>query len=269
MNIEKTKEKYKKLIKEALEELKDKDKRYKQIPNILTTSRLLAPFVIIPSAITGNVVLTGALAATFALSDMVDGYVARKYHLQSELGASLDAITDKVFAGTLLIASSIMNPYLLINLALELGIAGINIKEELKDNKAKSNVVGKLKTWFVFILSGLGIVSKGLNIDELLKVLAGVTGILQVATIATYIDQYKNEEKDKLKQEEKNNIPVKIDEEVSSDNEKEKTKIISSTKENDKKDISEQIRELKEMREFLTTPSQEEKLDKSKIFEKK
>ncbi len=269
MNIEKAKEKYKKLIKEALDELKDKDKRYKQIPNILTTSRLLAPFIIIPSAIAGNVVLTGALAATFALSDMVDGYVARKYHLQSELGASLDAITDKVFAGTLLIASSIINPYLLINLALELGIAGININEELRDNKAKSNIVGKLKTWFVFILSGLGIVSKGLNIDGLLKALAGVTGILQVATIASYIDQYKNEEKNKPRQEEKKHIPVKIEEHTASDNDKEKTKVISLAKEDDKQDVSEQIRELKEMREFLTTPSQEENLDKSKIFEKK
>ena len=103
-------EKYKEQIKEAIEDLKTPGRRHKQIPNILTLSRMLSPLVIIPNALLGNSQEAMKLAAFFGLTDLVDGFIARKFNLSSPLGADLDALTDKLFAGTLLLTGAVSNP---------------------------------------------------------------------------------------------------------------------------------------------------------------
>ena len=122
--------KYKEQIQEALEDLKRPGRRYKQIPNILTLSRMLSPLIIIPNALLGNSEEAIKLATFFGLTDMVDGFIARNYNLSSPLGADLDALTDKIFAGTLLLTGAVSNPYLLLNTGLEMAIAGVNLKQK-------------------------------------------------------------------------------------------------------------------------------------------
>lgn len=193
------KEKYKKQLEEALGDLKTPGKRKKQIPNILTASRLLSPLLIIPAAITGNTALAAGAALGFGLTDLVDGKLADKLDARSELGADLDAFTDKIFAGTLLIGGAIFNPFLLANIALELMIAGINLKQKFSGKEPKSTQVGRVKTWFLFGLGGLGIIAPALNLaPALLPGLALATAAMQGATIVSYIKKY--DETSQLKQ---------------------------------------------------------------------
>lgn len=193
MNKEKLVEKYKEQISDALLELKTKEKRYRQIPNILTFSRLASPLVIIPTAMSGNIKGTTALATFFCLTDLLDGFIARNWNLSSPLGADLDALTDKVFAGTLLLTGSIKKPYLLINTSLEGVIAGINLKEKLSGNTPSSTIMGKIKTGAVFTLGGLGVIYNGQNqLDKILPVVSSTTALLQTMTIASYIKKYNN-----------------------------------------------------------------------------
>ena len=73
------------------------------------------------------------LAATvfllLALSDAIDGYVARKYHQVSELGKQLDPLADKILVITVLIGltgKGLANPVpVMLICARELIIAGI------------------------------------------------------------------------------------------------------------------------------------------------
>ena len=72
------------------------------IPNLITLCRLaLVPFVI-------AMLSKGEFALAFygfglaGLSDAVDGYVARKFDMRTELGAYLDAIADKVVCNSVL-----------------------------------------------------------------------------------------------------------------------------------------------------------------------
>ena len=188
-------EKYKKDIKEAVEDLKTPGKRHKQIPNLLTASRLLAPLAIIPAAISGNVGLTAGLAVGFGLTDCVDGAIARKFDLQSELGKDLDAITDKVFVGTLLIASAFFNPILLCNLGLEGAIAGINIKQKLSGEETGSTMIGKYKTWAIFGLAALGLIAPQVGLNWLVNVLALGTAAMQGLTIGSYLTKYGKSDK--------------------------------------------------------------------------
>lgn len=178
---------YNEQINDALNDLKTKGKRHKQIPNILTVLRLTAPFFIIPAAFSGNVALAALLTAGFGLTDFVDGFIARKWNLTSELGKDLDAVCDKVFAGTLLIAASFTNPILLCNLALEGAIAGVNIFKTLKGEEVHSTFVGKAKTWALFSLVGLGLISPLLNLSTPLSIMSGLTSAMQGLTIVSYL----------------------------------------------------------------------------------
>jgi len=200
------------------EDLKTKGRRHKQVPNILTLMRLTAPCFIIPAAIVGSVPLVLGLTAFFGLTDLADGFIARKWKLTSELGVALDAATDKVFASTLMLAASIGNPMLLCNLGLEFAIAGINISKKLNGAEVESSYIGKAKTWFLFALSGAGIVSSNWNMQIILNPLMISTAIMQTLTIASYLasettNTNKNEKNKKvsatISEEKLNNNQVK------------------------------------------------------------
>lgn len=135
----------KEMLKDAFRQLKSKE-WYKQIPNLLTASRLFSPLVIIPAALVGNIPLALGASAVFASTDLFDGIIARKLNAHSELGRKLDAATDKVFAGSLLIALSFSNPLILLNLGLEAVISGVNLMSERKGNQPKTVYFGKVKT---------------------------------------------------------------------------------------------------------------------------
>ena len=186
-------EKYKEQIKEALEDLKTPGRRHKQIPNILTLSRMLSPLIIIPNALLGNSDEAIKLAAFFGFTDMVDGYIARNYNLSSQLGADLDALTDKLFAGTLLLTGAVANPYLLANTGLEMAIAGVNLKQKFSGNKSGSTIMGKVKTGAVFTLGGLGVVATSVQeLDKAILPLAISTAILQTMTLVSYLKKYND-----------------------------------------------------------------------------
>ena len=186
-------EKYKEQIKEAIEDLKTPGRRHKQIPNILTLSRMLSPLVIIPNALLGNSQEAMKLAAFFGLTDLVDGFIARKFNLSSPLGADLDALTDKLFAGTLLLTGAVSNPYLLANTGLEMAIAGVNLKQKFSGNKSGSTIMGKVKTGAVFTLGGLCVAATSVQeLDKVIFPLAISTTILQAMTLVSYLKKYND-----------------------------------------------------------------------------
>ncbi len=211
-------EKYKQQFKEAIADLKTKGRRKYQIPNILTSMRLLAPFFILPAAFTGNVPLVFVFVGTFSVTDLLDGFIARKFHLTSDLGRDLDAFCDKIFAGTLLLGSSFMNPTLLFNFGLEALIAGTNTKAKLEGMDVRSLLIGKVKTFFLFPLIGLGFVSKELPIEMVVQSGVVATALLQIVTFHSYQRKYKEYK------EEKERIHVEPPQTIIPEEEKEKEK---------------------------------------------
>lgn len=66
------------------------------IPNILSFIRIgLIPFIVIAYA-EGNLLLSAILLASSALTDIVDGFIARRFNQVSPLGKALDPIADKL-----------------------------------------------------------------------------------------------------------------------------------------------------------------------------
>ncbi len=184
---------YKKEIKYAYSDLQTKGKRHRQIPNILTVTRLVAaPVFIIPSAICKNIPLLVIFVTIFSLTDALDGFIAHRYNLVSDLGRDLDAICDKVFAFSLLIAASIFSPLLLFNMLLEAVIALINIKEKLNNREPESVFVGKLKTWLLYPLLGISLLNQIINAKRAFIIFFVLTIFMQILTIIAYLIKYKN-----------------------------------------------------------------------------
>lgn len=148
-------------------------KDYKKIiPNALTLTRIILTPVIIVLGLLGMMKIVIVLAIICALTDLVDGKLARKWNTVSNKGAKLDAVADKIFAIGLT-ACLIRNINILIlPLVLEIIIGGANLFYYFKLNRTESLMIGKIKTTALFMtiiscminvyFSKIGFVTNGL-----------------------------------------------------------------------------------------------------------
>lgn len=184
-------------IKEDLKTIKNdlKNGNYKrQLANLLTASRLLSPFILIPLICCDKILIAVIMVIIFALTDTLDGYFARKYNSVSTFGKYLDAIVDKIFVLSLLIPIIIksnlnLNNYSLIfvNIFLEIVIAIINLYAISHSIKTYSTIFGKIKTIFLFSLVGLLYLNKLIVVKDIyIFILIITTIIMQILAIISY-----------------------------------------------------------------------------------
>ena len=125
-------------------------KKY-MIPNLLTLIRIcLVPIMIILSLFKAYKIVI-FLAIVGALTDMLDGKLARYWHVTSLKGAKLDDIADKVFSIGLLICLVPKYKNIIIILILEILIGSLNYYYYKKTNKTETLMIGKFKTTYLFI----------------------------------------------------------------------------------------------------------------------
>ncbi len=185
-------------IKACINDLRHKETRKKQIPNLLTASRMFAPLFIVPAALSGNFLLAALLTAGFASTDAIDGHFARKYNAISEFGKDLDPFCDKIFAGGLILPLIYFYPYLTINLGLEAVISKINYTSKVNGNVPRTNLIGKIKTATLSALLIAGYASHTYIIpDIIVPSLISATAILQGVTAGLYYRTYKKAESQK------------------------------------------------------------------------
>src|SRR5229473_6130852 len=65
------------------------------IPNLITLGRILSVPVVVWAIAAGEMRIAFALFVAAGLSDAVDGYLAKRFGMSSELGAYLDPLADK------------------------------------------------------------------------------------------------------------------------------------------------------------------------------
>lgn len=190
-----------------------KNKIKKQIPNIITTTRIglsiLFPFIFL----NGNLYLATNLFIINALSDALDGFLARKWHAESKYGKIVDPIADKLFSGiSLIIASFFITPLLLPTLILESVITTINISDYFKSKTIKDVLkIGKLKSVFLFSTIGASFISHlNPSFQVLLYPLLGTTTLLQGVTIKEYYQRSKKNTKTNLNNIVKTNNPINL-----------------------------------------------------------
>ena len=78
------------------------------IPNLLSMVRLLLIPVILWLYIgAGNNILAIAVIILSGLTDVVDGYIARRFHMVSDFGKILDPVADKLTQGALILCLTV------------------------------------------------------------------------------------------------------------------------------------------------------------------
>ncbi len=133
------------------------------LPNKLTILRLimipLFVAVFYLTVIPYNYVISAVIFVLAALTDFLDGYIARKYNLVTNLGKFLDPIADKVLVSTALIVmllpypteSAIIPFYgaiaVAIILARELIVSGFRIVAASNGKVLAADKSGKIKTF--------------------------------------------------------------------------------------------------------------------------
>jgi len=176
------------------------------IPNAITISRIISCTIGAILFSTGNFVPAICCYVYGAISDAFDGMIARKLNVVSELGKKLDAISDKLFALSLMAPSIICgNIFMILPMVFEGIISAINIYSDAKYKNAHTEKIGKSKTIILFptmILGLLATLKPYLFIIFIPFMLASLK--LQIKSIDAYIKQlekYKNN----------NNVEFKIE----------------------------------------------------------
>lgn len=125
--------------------------RNKILVNLVTFIRSLGSIAIVPVYLLSGAFTAGLATIGFFATDFIDGFLARKLHVESFFGCLLDALSDKAFGIVCLLLLSTVNPIFLAVIGVELGIFAINYKSLQNGNNVHSSMIGKAKT---FLLAG-------------------------------------------------------------------------------------------------------------------
>lgn len=133
-----------KLVK--LEKDSNKNLLKKISVNIITGLRTLGTIAILPIYNAYGALTTATAVALFFLTDLIDGQLARRLHVQSFFGSILDGLSDKSFGIVCLFLLALENHIFFIPVILEGTILAVNISSMQRGNNVQSSIAGKLKT---------------------------------------------------------------------------------------------------------------------------
>ena len=77
------------------------------IPNLITLGRIILVPAVVWAIISGEMLVAFALFLVAGISDAVDGFLAKRFHMASELGAYLDPLADKALIVSIYVALGI------------------------------------------------------------------------------------------------------------------------------------------------------------------
>ncbi len=175
------------------------------IPNVLSMVRiLLIPGIVWLYAVRGDTVGALILVALSALTDVVDGRIARRFNMVSDLGKALDPIADKLTQGALAVCLALRYPLLWVLVAwlavkeVTTGILGLMlVKKEKPVHSAKWH--GKVSTILLYGSMMLMLLVPTLPTwvaNTLILVCMAVMTVSFVLYLRDYIGRLNSEEKE-------------------------------------------------------------------------
>ena len=164
------------------------------IPNLLTLSRI----GMIPAYMTiyrnatrpEDYCLAGGLLGLSCLTDLADGWIARRFHMTSRLGKILDPLADKATQLTLLVSLSlrrmVLRPLLWIFLAKEcLQLCGVILRLHRATPPPWALMAGKVCTAVLFVTLTALVFFPGIP-DPIAGLLATVDALCLTAAFTGY-----------------------------------------------------------------------------------
>ncbi len=171
------------------------------LPNKITIFRvIMIPFfllfLLMPD-IPYNRLLAAGVFLVAALSDLADGYIARKYHLITNFGKFMDPLADKLLVSSALICfvelKQIPAWIVIIIISREFIISGFRLIASDKGIVIAAGWWGKVKTNVQMIMSVMLIVNLNYNWMNMLEQIAiYLSVILTVVSLIDYMVKNKN-----------------------------------------------------------------------------
>lgn len=161
------------------------------IPNLLSLFRLcLIPVFMWLYCVEKNYLWTGIVLIISGLTDTVDGIVARKFNMISDLGKVLDPIADKLTQAAMLFCLLTRFPLMIAPLALMvvkeffMGVTGLMVIQ--KTGKVfGADWHGKVNTWLLYAMMILHVF--WYNIPDIVsKVLIGICVVMMLVSLVLY-----------------------------------------------------------------------------------
>lgn len=169
--------------------------RLMSIPNLITMGRILSVPLVIWFILSGQIAFAFALFVLAGISDGVDGYLAKRYEWQTELGAYLDAVADKVLLVSIYLSLGsvgLLPVWLVITVvARDFLIVGGVILAWLLENplEIRPSFISKVNTAGQITLAALVLANSGfdLGLQVTIALFVLLAGILTIWSAATYV----------------------------------------------------------------------------------
>jgi cardiolipin synthase len=168
------------------------------IPNLITLARILSVPVMVWAIMTGWMLAAFLLFLTAGLSDAIDGYLAKRFAMTSELGAYLDPLADKALIVSIYVTLGVSGyiPLWLVILVVsrDIMIVGAVLLAWLvgKPLPMKPLLVSKLNTAAQIIFAGIVLASLGLHFaaEWLIAAATAVVTLLTLLSVAAYVREW-------------------------------------------------------------------------------
>jgi cardiolipin synthase (CMP-forming) len=168
------------------------------IPNLITLARILLVPVLIWAITSGETRIAFLLFLAAGVSDAVDGFLAKRFGMATELGAYLDPLADKAMIVSIYVALGVAEaiPRWLVILVVsrDVMIVGAVILSWLVDRpvKLKPLMVSKANTVAQIALALVVLAALGFDFDASLAtvLLTALVAALTLLSIAFYVAEW-------------------------------------------------------------------------------
>ena len=165
------------------------------VPNLITLFRIFMVPLIIWLIISGEFLLAFLVFVLAGVSDAVDGFIAKRFELTTELGAYLDPIADKLLLVSIYVSLGMRNilPAWLVILVVsrDILIIGAFLLSWMLDKPVRVTplMVSKANTTVQIILAAtvLGTLGFGVELSDLIWVLIAAVALFTVLSAAAYL----------------------------------------------------------------------------------
>jgi cardiolipin synthase (CMP-forming) len=171
---------------------------YVSIPNLITLGRILLVPVVVWAIASGAMWIAFVLFVAAGVSDAVDGFLAKRFHMTTELGSYLDPLADKALIVSIYLTLGIngLIPRWLVILVVSrdiLIVGGIMLSWVMGSPlKIKPLLVSKLNTvaQILFACVVLGTLGFNFELQTLTLILMGLVAILTLLSVAAYVAEW-------------------------------------------------------------------------------
>jgi cardiolipin synthase len=173
------------------------------IPNLITLGRILLVPIVVWAIASNQMEIAFAVFVVAGVSDAVDGFLAKRFNLRSELGALLDPLADKALLVSIFVTLGVWGAIprwiVILVVSRDIMIVGAVIVSWLFDKPVpmKPSMVSKLNTvaqvaFAALVLASLGFGFAPIPYDLVLMMLVTVFTLVSVALYLVEWVQHMN-----------------------------------------------------------------------------